>query len=349
MQRIPLHLIAGFYFLSLFSPLISEGYDSPVTFIAVGDIMMGRNVGKVMDKKSDLYPFMNFITPFRKADIIFGNLESVLGDKREKLFFPEKPHNFIAPFRTADTLKKLGFNVLSMANNHSMDYGESPLLKSRKLLLEKGFSVFGAGKDMKEAREAAIRIVNGTRFGFIGYSNGHSNRVYATEERAGTAPYQLEIILEDIKSLRSKVDVLVVSLHWGIEYEQFPTENQRKVAHQLIDAGADIILGHHPHVMQGIEIYNGKLIVYSLGNFLFDQKHKGTTKSFMLVMKFRNKKFLSAYVEPLNRFDSFYPKIAGGRDRQDILEELRKISEPLNSDPRLLERIGLKSRGINNE
>lgn len=284
---------------------------------------------------------MNFITPFKKADIIFGNLESVLGDKSDKLFFPGKPYNFIAPLKTADTLQWLGFNVLSMANNHTMDYGGSPITKTRKALIKRGISPFGAGKNLDEARKPAIRTVRDTKFGFLGYSIGHSPLVFASKKRAGAVPYNMKIMLDDIKSYRSKVDVLVISLHWGVEYEKEPSKNQIKVAHTLIDAGADVILGHHPHVMQGIEFYKGKLIAYSLGNFLFDQKHKDTPRSFMLVMKFKNKKLLRAYVEPLGRFNSFYPKIARGREGDNILKELRKISEPLNTNPRILDRLGL--------
>ncbi|MDH3973781.1 MAG: CapA family protein [Deltaproteobacteria bacterium] len=345
MQKIPLHFGFCFSLLILFFPLITEGHEPPVTFVAVGDIMMGRHIGKYMKKKGDLYPFMNFITPFRKADIVFANLESVLGDKSDKEFFPKKPYNFIAPLKTADTLKMLGFNVLSMANNHAMDYGPSPVTKTRNILIKRGISPFGAGKNLDEARTPAIKTVKNIKFGFLGYSNGHSHLVYASKKRAGAVPYRLKIMLEDINSLRSKVDILVVSLHWGVEYEKFPTKKQIKVAHQLIDAGADIILGHHPHVMQGIEFYKGKLIVYSLGNFLFDQKHKDTPRSFMLVMKFKNKKLARAYVEPLDRFNSFYPKIARGKRGEEILKELRRISEPLNSNPLLLDRIGLKSAG----
>ena len=108
-------------------------------------------------------------------------------------------------------------------------------------------------------------------------------------------------------------------------------------------------LGHHPHVMQGVEFYKGKLIAYSLGNFLFDQKHKDTPKSFMLVMKFKNKKLSRAYAKPLDRFNSFYPKIAGGKNGDKILKELRKLSEPLNSNQRLLDRFGFKRAGYKNE
>lgn len=330
------------FFLFPAPPLYSEKKEPLITFIAVGDIMMGRHIGKMMKKKGDIYPYMNFIAPFRKADIIFANLESVLGDKSDKVFFTKKPYSFIAPLKAADMLKKIGFNVLSMANNHAMDYGAPPIMKTRKALLERGIHPFGAGKDIDEAREAAIKTVKGVKFGFIGYSNGHSHLVYAAPKKAGASPYNLKNIKEDINALKSEVDVVVVSLHWGVEYEKFPGKNQIKVAHELIDTGADIILGHHPHVMQGVEFYKGRLIAYSLGNFLFDQKHKDTPRSFMLVMKFKGKKFHRAYVEPLDRFNAFYPKIARGKSGENILNELKSLSEPLNLNPLVLERLGFK-------
>ena len=337
-------ILLGSLFIFLFicsSFAWSKENGQTITFIAVGDIMMGRQIGKVMKRRGDLYPFMNFTTSFKMADIVFANLESPLGDENDKIYFPDKPYNFIAPLAVSKTLKYLGFNVLSIANNHAMDYGADSIGRTRKELAEKGISSFGAGRTLDEARRPSIISKKGITFGFLGYSNGHSKRVYASKEKAGVVPTELQIIKEDIMRLKSKVDLLIVSLHWGIEYEKYPTEKQRELAHMIIDSGADMILGHHPHVMQGIELYKGKVIAYSLGNFLFDQRHKGTNESFILKLKYKGDKLGKISLDPIDRFQSYYPRPARGEAHQEIMKALREISGPLNSDPGALERLGL--------
>ncbi|MDT8318521.1 MAG: CapA family protein [bacterium] len=334
--------VSLFIFLFICLPFASSKEDGQtITFIAVGDIMMGRHIGKVMKRRGDLYPFMNFTSPFKEADILFANLESTLGDENDKIYFPDKPYNFIAPLTVSKTLKYLGFNVLSLANNHAMDYGADSIVRTGKELAEKGISSFGAGRTLDEARRPSIITKKGVAFGFLGYSNGHSSGVYASGGKAGVVPTELKIIKEDIMKLKGKVDLIVVSLHWGIEYEKYPTMKQRELAHMIIDSGADMILGHHPHVMQGLELYKGKIIAYSLGNFLFDQRHKGTDESFMLKLKYRGDKLDEISLGPVDRFQSFYPRPATGEARRKIMKGLREISAPLNPDPSALQRLGL--------
>ena len=222
-----------------------------------------------------------------------------------------------------------------------LDYGPDELIFTRSLLQKQGLSPFGAGKDSNEARQPTLLTRNGVRFGFLGYGVAHSRAVYAQGSRAGIAPIIMDDIRKDILALRSQVDVLIVSLHWGIEYDKTPSRKQREEAHQIIDWGADLILGHHPHVMQGIEIYKNKVIAYSLGNFIFDQKGTGTDRSFVLTCRFRDKALYSAEIIPLDRVQLYFPNIADGKSKESILQDLRNISLPLNSNPRELVRIGL--------
>ena len=303
--------------------------------------MMGRHIGKVMKKRGHIYPFMNLVSPFKGAHIVFANLESIPGDSKDKIYFKEKLYNFIAPLSLTTTLKKVGFTVFNLSNNHAMDYGVNPISKTRRALAKDGIASFGAGKDLKEARAPSLINIKGVTFGFLGYSNGHSRRIYATEKRGGVVPYEMKLMKEDIKSLKEKAQVVVISLHWGIEYEHYPSEEQVEMARELIDAGADLILGHHPHVMQGIEIYKGKLIAYSMGNFLFDQKHGDTGNSFMLSLKFSGRHLKKVRVEPLDRFKSYFPRRASGARRGEILASLRKMSLPLNANPSVLPSMGL--------
>ncbi len=315
--------------------------EQETTFMAVGDIMLGRHIAKVMKKSGADFPFLQIAPVIRTAHIAFGNLEAVIASDGDALAYPNKPYNFHAAKEAAPELRKAGFIVLSLANNHAMDYGAGPLAQTGRLLAAQGIVTFGSGTNLDAARSPAIVTKNGIRFGFLGYGTAHAKSVYATGKKAGIAPVRPDDIRNDIKALRDKVDVLIVSLHWGIEYEKRPTKQQRVLAHSIIDWGADLIVGHHPHVMQGIEIYKGKVIAYSLGNFIFDQKGKDTDWDVILICKFHIKGPYSVEIIPLDRFRTYFPKIANGESRLSILKEMRKRSLPINPQRQELDAIGL--------
>lgn len=338
--------------LLLQSPVARCEESRNITLYAVGDVMLGRYIAKVMTLRGSDYPFREISATLRRGDIVFGNLEAVISNDSVAPSYPEKPYNFHASKEAAQALKRAGFHVLNLANNHAMDFGPGALLETRRLLSEQGIVTMGAGNDLNEARRSGIVIKNGTRFGFLGYGVAHSRSVYATGRHAGIAPVVLEAIHTDILSLRKHADIVIVSLHWGKEYDVVPSRKQREEAHQIIDWGADMIIGHHPHVMQGIEIYKDRVIAYSLGNFIFDQKGKGTDRSFILACRFREKTLYSAEIIPLDRFRMYFPKVAEEGARKDILKELEKSSMPLHSQITVQEFMMLNSNhgeGIKNE
>ncbi len=331
-------IVAAFLFLSCDK---MQNTHRDITLVAVGDIMLGRYIGRVTHDYGSDFPFSKVASLLRAADIVFGNLESIISTSECRPSYPGKPYNFHASKDAAPALRNAGFTVLNLANNHAMDYGESSLTKTARLLAENGIVTLGAGKDGEQAHKPAIVSVSGTSFGFLGYSMAHAGSVYAGQQHAGIAQLKLDDIKRDIAELRGKVDVLVVSLHWGKEYDTMPTQQQRQDVHTMIDWGADIIIGHHPHVLQGLEIYNGKLIAYSLGNFVFDQQGRGTDKSILLACTFRGKQVNSIDVVPLDRFRHYFPKVAQEGEKQSILTNLRKISLPLNRDGNALAGLGL--------
>lgn len=196
------------------------------------------------------------------------------------------------PPEMAKIFTDCGFNAVSMANNHMYDFGPEPLLDTRALLLARGIQVTGAGKDINEAREPAIVERNGIKVGFLGYSSIFPPGAEAGPNKVGIAPLRiktyyeprgphspvrvrtepedrdLRIILDDINALRKRVDVVMVALHWGIVWmPRVIADYQVSVAHACIDAGADLIMGHHAHISKAIEVYKGKAIFYSLSNF----------------------------------------------------------------------------------
>jgi len=237
-----------------------ETADNPekLTIMAFGDMMMGRYVRTLMDRKGMDYPFLrlDFDTPFfGKADVRFANLE---GPIKGKGFESGTSTTFgfnedVAPF-----LKNYGFNVLSIANNHALD-------------------------QHNDGRDSTVKAVEKEQIGWCGKiaDTDEKNVYYSKIDNASYAfvclndviyPLDRTKALELVKNVREKVDYLVISIHWGIEYSHRPNKNaQVDFGHALIENGADIIIGHHPHVVQSFENYKGKFIFYSLGNFIFDQ------------------------------------------------------------------------------
>jgi poly-gamma-glutamate synthesis protein (capsule biosynthesis protein) len=180
---------------------------------------------------------------------------------------PDVCPDFRCPTSTADALKLTGFDVLNLANNHTMDWGLVGLQETISELHEVGLHTIGAGETLNEARRPTILVRNGLRVAFLGY--GVPGPWNATETGPGIAPIDRELILQDIRAVRDQVELLIVSLHTGI-FSDYPTPEDRRLSHDLIDFGCDLILGHGPHVLQGIEVRQNRVIAYSLGNFIID-------------------------------------------------------------------------------
>jgi poly-gamma-glutamate synthesis protein (capsule biosynthesis protein) len=215
------------------------------------------------------YPFRNIAPVLREADIAFANLETPLSDNAR--------HSgaFRTPTAFADGLRWAGIDVVSTANNHALDAEGQGVLDTRDVLWRAGVGAVGTGRDLADARKPFILERNGMKVGFLGYAQfvNAGTSAFAQEDRSGVAPLDPFIIEEDIRALRDQVDYVVVSFHWNIENSQDTHPDARAFAHRVIDAGADVILGHHPHVPRGVEVYKGKVIFYSLGNFIFGHNH----------------------------------------------------------------------------
>ena len=174
-------------------------------------------------------------------------------------------------------MKKYNFAAMSVANNHAMDFGRAAFIEGLKILGRSGISYGGGGKNKKEAFDGAIIESKGMKIGFIAFSGVIPDvDWYAGEKRPGIiGAYKVHEpeVLEAVSSLASRCDILVVSVHWGKEGTRVPGTGEIELGHKLVDSGADVVMGHHPHVVQGFEKYNDKLILYSLGNFIFTTSH----------------------------------------------------------------------------
>lgn len=300
-----------------------------VVLLAGGDVMVARHIGVLAGRRGLPALFEGLRGLAGPRDIFFANLESPLGPAGLSPAFPEKPFNFLGSTGTAAALKESGFTLVSMANNHGMDYGPEAIAHTTNALTAAGVAWAGVGADATDARALRVLERRGIRFGFLAYADAHSPRVFADRDRAGVSGLRPAWILEDIARWRSRVDVLVVSLHWGIEYADRPTDRQQRLARRIIDAGADVVLGHHPHVFQGLEEYNGGLIVYSLGNLLFDQRGDRRDQNYLVRCVFRGGRRESTALVPLARRDKFIPVRAASEEAADILAEASRRSAPL--------------------
>jgi poly-gamma-glutamate synthesis protein (capsule biosynthesis protein) len=218
------------------------------------------------------YPFDALRSELLAADVVFGNLECPLSERGRRL---ANDMSYRASTEYADALARAGFRVVSVANNHMFDYGETALHDTLEALRRNGIATAGAGGTLAEARMPAIVETNGPTCAFLAYCMVGPDIIYATFEECGVAPANPRIVAEDIRAARQRADLVFVSLHWGIESRPVPWPRMVELARDIIDAGADAILGHHSHVAGSVELYRGRPIFYSLGNFSFGHQHEG--------------------------------------------------------------------------
>jgi len=284
-----------------------------VNIILTGDLMLDRGVEYMIEKqgKGDFkFPFLKIADYFKKADIVFGNLEGVISDKGTKI---GSIYSFRVNPKAIEGLVSANFNVLSLANNHALDYGKDALQDCLTRLKDYGISYVGAGSNRTEAFSLIIKEVNNTKIGFLAYTDLGPEVWKAKEESSGIAwiqDYDLEEIKKVIQEAKNKVDVLIVSLHSGKEYVQELTLFQVNFVKIATESGADIIAGHHPHVIQKDEKQGQKYIFYSLGNFVFDQSFSEQTMQGEIVeIKIEDKKITEVIKKQIKINEFFQPEI----------------------------------------
>ncbi len=239
-----------------------------VKLIFVGDIMVAHDeeTGRVIERGED--PFKPFAGFLKEADVAVGNLECVVAEKGEAV---RKPYKFRANPCVISVLKK-HFTALTVANNHSGDFGKPALIEQCERLEKAELPYFGGGRNKADARKPWIVERNGIRIAMLGYCEVFSKSFQAGDHEAGVAwSKHDDEVLADLRaaSEKYKADLVIPFMHWGWEDEP-ANDRQKEFARRMIDAGADVVVGAHPHVTQGAEYYKGHLIVYSLGNFLFN-------------------------------------------------------------------------------
>lgn len=252
---------------SLCSNVYAQKQD--VRMLFVGDLMLDELPGKVIQQGKD--PFAAFQQQFKQADLSFGNLECVVGSSGKK---EDKPFTFLAHPRVLKTVKS-HFSAVSLANNHTGDYGPETFATMLGLLEKEKISYFGGGRDLRSAHTPYLVEKNGHKIAILGYDNFFPRSFEALEDRPGVAWADADQVAFDIRNAREKLgaDIVITYPHWGWEHEPHASKHQEELARIMIDAGADAVVGGHPHVTQNIDIYKGKPIFYSLGNFVFNGFH----------------------------------------------------------------------------
>jgi poly-gamma-glutamate synthesis protein (capsule biosynthesis protein) len=233
----------------------------------LGDVVPGRSMELQIERYGAGYPWRGLAPMLHDADLALANLECVLSTQGTAL---RKPYVIRAHPSAGHTLAAAGFDLVSLANNHTLDYGVGALEDTLAVVDSLDLMAVGAGRTVEEAYRPAIVELNGVRVAFLAYAGAYwqgSADMPVSDRIAWGDP---AAVAEHVAAVREEADVVVVIVHAGKEYARKPSDSQVAVAHAAVDAGADLVVGHHPHVTQTVERYRGALIVYSLGNALFD-------------------------------------------------------------------------------
>lgn len=259
----------GFVWCLAFSPLVAAQPPEArtVRIAMVGDLMLAETPGRLIRQGID--PLRHFAPLLRQHDIRVGNLETVVATVGRAV--PGKIYTFRAHPRVLPVLQR-HFDAVSLANNHTGDYGAQAVAQMLDLIDATAIGRFGAGHNLAQAHHPWITERHGIKFAFLGYNEFFPRSFEADHDRPGIAWSDDDQVVHDIRMARHRwgADIVIPFMHWGVEYEPLASPRQRQLARRMIDAGADAVVGTHPHVTQDIETYRGKPIFYSLGNFVFD-------------------------------------------------------------------------------
>jgi poly-gamma-glutamate capsule biosynthesis protein CapA/YwtB (metallophosphatase superfamily) len=269
--------------------LVASGIETPLGVVpvrplrlaAVGDVTFGNGVGRMIGLHGVRYPWVSVAPVLRRADIALANLEGAVSTRGTPV--PNKEFHFRGPPGALSAAGRFaGVDVVSLANNHTLDYGPIAFLDTLRYARRYGIRTIGGGADLERSRRPTVVPLGGITVAFLGYSDVRPLGFDAGPGRPGTAPAFPELITADIRAARERADVVVIYFHWGIERTFFPTARQRSLARVSFAAGAHVVLGSHPHVQQPRERFGTRFVAWSLGNFVFGANSPGTERTGIL-------------------------------------------------------------------
>jgi len=304
-------------------PLSAQGAE--IIIQAAGDVMLGGRWEQQVARNGYYHPFEKIAPELKKGEVTLVNLEAPLTSRGKE--FTDKKYRFRVKPSAVAALKKAGITTVTLANNHSMDYGAVGLQDTLLQLDKTGIGHVGAGENLAAARKPMIYDIRGTRVAVLGYSLTLPQEFWAGENRAGTAPLLEKMVKEDIAAALKQASIVIVTVHWGEEGTTRLREYQPRLARIMIDVGADAVIGHHPHILQGIETYKRGIIFYSLGNFAFAHKSRIADRTLLVRLRFDGDK-RTAELVPVNilhREVGFQSTLLVAKKGDELLERVKKL------------------------
>ncbi len=278
------------------------------------EIKVGHGVKQTICSRGTKYIFSKVKNKMQEGDFVFGNLESTLYDA-VKNKVPQS-RSYRGPPDIIGEIKNTGFNIINVANNHMMQYGEDGFIRTVDLLKRNGINVVGVKKD-----DCLLLESEGLKIAVLAYSlidDPYSdNPLYNSGDK--------NTIIRKIREVKGKSDIVILSLHWGCEHTRHASVDQVRLGRQFVDAGASIILGHHSHVVQGIDHYKAGIIVHSLGNFVFDKHHNKCRESIILTINLTKNK-LSTKITPIWIDDDYIPVIMDNIMASNFKKKIKYLS-----------------------
>lgn len=310
-----------------------------VSFSAVGDIALHGQYDSLLLDHGPFFAFEEVGPILKKSDIVFGNLESVLSACGNPN--PDKRLCLRGSLSIINGIRYAGFNVLSLANNHSFDFGADAYKDMYNMLQNNSIQTVGAGDNLNDARRPLIMECRGIKVLFLAYSAPDTNGFNeALADKPGVAPLELKMIKKDISEHKDGVDCIVVSLHWGEEFCHYPSPKQIAIAREIIDSGARIILGHHSHVLQGIERYHSGVIVYNLGSLMMSgpsgdyryQLQENNRESMIFNCSISKEGIFDIKIIPTWLDEKLRPTVSDNQRSEGIMKKIELLSNQI-ADP----------------
>lgn len=313
--------------------LIEEDMPS-IDMIFTGDVMMDDAIGEYITKFGVDYPWTDVAPILKSADVAAVNLETSVSTRG--VTYKPKGFGFRSHPTSVQGLVNSGIDFVSLANNHAFDFGRLALIDTIDTLDASDIAHTGAGLTLNDAEKLTLIQRKNLTIGFLSYSSIIPNEQWIAQmDSPGIAalkPEFVDRILNRIHEADLQCDLLIVTLHWGIEYSDQVEEWQRELAKRMIDEGADVIVGHHPHVLRGMEVYHNKPIFYSTGNFVFLKRDENAGKTALFKVTMNREGFVSGAILPVYiQYGKANLLNAQDAMRNEIIAHVRKLSEPLGT------------------
>jgi poly-gamma-glutamate capsule biosynthesis protein CapA/YwtB (metallophosphatase superfamily) len=299
-------------------------HEPDLSLLVVGDIMLDGRARAVVAERGADYPFAAVLPLLRRAPIVLGNLEGPFA----RVARPERRnHSYRVHPRLAHALQRAGITIVTLANNHLLDCGRAGVVETLEALDQAGVAAVGAGVDERAAHSPVIRVAGGVRVGVLGYY--WNRRCAARGSLPGSAMDPPQALAADIGALRPQVDRVIVTFHWGVPYERQPSSSDQAKARLAVDYGADVVIGHHPHIVQPAELYRGRPIFYSVGNFAFgtgNSRAEGLAVGVRFEAQQTIVEVYPLYVKNRDPRVNYQPQVLRGRGAERVLRQLLETS-----------------------